>query len=72
MIVVTNTCDQSRWHRRCDVGVQAGHTGTGGGAELLAEVFGTAGQQARPVVSVSSLPADIASEVQAIIAVLPA
>ena len=39
-----------------------------GASDLLVEVFGDAGQHARLAVGVSSLPADMALEVQAIIA----
>ena len=43
-----------------------------GASDLLVEVFGDAGQHARLAVGVSSLPADMALEVQAIIALHPA
>ena len=43
-----------------------------GASDLLVEVFGDAGKHARLAVGVNSLPADIALEVQAIIAIHPA
>ena len=43
-----------------------------GASDLLVEVFGDAGKHARLAVGVSSLPADMALEVQAIIALHPA
>ncbi len=43
-----------------------------GASDLLVEVFGDAGKHARLAVGVSSLPADMALEVQAIIAIHPA
>jgi enamine deaminase RidA (YjgF/YER057c/UK114 family) len=42
-----------------------------GASDLLVEVFGDAGKHARLAVGVSSLPADMALEVQAIIALHP-
>ena len=43
-----------------------------GASDLLVEVFGDAGKHARLAVGVSSLPADMALEIQAIIALHPA
>lgn len=43
-----------------------------GASDLLVEVFGDAGKHARLAVGVNSLPADMALEVQAIIALHPA
>ena len=43
-----------------------------GASDLMVEVFGDAGRHARLAVGVNSLPADIALEVQAIIALHPA
>jgi enamine deaminase RidA (YjgF/YER057c/UK114 family) len=43
-----------------------------GCSDLMVEVFGDAGRHARLAVGVNSLPADIALEVQAIIALHPA
>jgi enamine deaminase RidA (YjgF/YER057c/UK114 family) len=42
-----------------------------GASDLLVEVFGDAGRHARLAVGVSSLPADMALEVQAIVALHP-